>query len=84
MRAYHKTNAIDSARFYYSHVIKINPKYKETFLYLTKLETEQKNYVAGLEIINNGIAIYPYEIDFYKQKSYILKLQKDNKKRLHF
>ncbi len=83
-RAYHKTNVVDSARFYYTHVIKTNPKYKETFIYLSKLEIEQKNYDVALEVIDNGITIYPDEKDFYKQKSYILKLQKNNKETIAF
>lgn len=83
-RAYHKINVIDSARFYYNHVIKTNPKYKETFLYLSKLETEQKNYESAIEVIDNGITIYPDEKDFYKQKYNVLKPQKNNKKTIAF
>ena len=79
-RAYQKTNQMDSARYYYKHIILTNTKYKEAFLLLAKLETDQKNFELALVEIDNGIAFYPNEVDFYKQKYQILNQLNDTSK----
>ena len=83
-RAYQKTNQIDSARFYYKHIIAENTKYKDAFTLLTKLEIDEKQYEQGLLEVDNAISFYPEEISFYKQKLLLLYLLEDNNKTIDF
>ncbi|WP_051929412.1 YaiO family outer membrane beta-barrel protein [Flavobacterium sp. 83] len=78
-RAYKMTNEIDSARYYFNYVIIKNPKYKEAFSYLTKLEIEQKNSKSANTVIDQAISFYPEERDFYLLKLQALNLEKEPK-----
>ncbi|MFV8327735.1 hypothetical protein [Flavobacterium sp. ZS1P14] len=78
-RAYKMKNEIDSARYYFNYVIIKNPKYKEAFSYLTKLEIEQKNSKAAITVIDQALSFYPDEKDFYILKLQALNLEKDPK-----
>jgi YaiO family outer membrane protein len=78
-RAYKMKNEIDSARYYFNYVIVKNPKYKEAFSYLSKLEIEQNNSKAAIMVIDQGLSLYPEEKDFYLLKLQALNLEKDPK-----
>jgi YaiO family outer membrane protein len=83
-RAYMITKATDSARFYFNHVIDINPKYTEAFAYLTKLEIEAKDNVAALTTVEKGLALYPEEKEFYMLKLQIIELDNDDDKSIAY
>ena len=78
-RAYKMTHEIDSARYYFNHVIIKNPKYKEAFSYLTLLEIESNNASAAVKTIDQGLALYPEEKEFYLLKLRALNLENDAK-----
>ncbi|WP_329806097.1 YaiO family outer membrane beta-barrel protein [Flavobacterium facile] len=71
---------IDSAKYYFQHVIDANPNYKEAFVFLSKTELEAKNNEAALASINKGIALYPEEKEFYFVKLQIINSEENPKK----
>jgi len=75
---------IDSAKYYFQHVIDANPKYKEAFFYLSRTELEAKKNEAALTTIDKGIAIYPEEKEFYLVKLQILNSEENPKKSLEY
>jgi len=75
---------IDSARYYFQHVIDANPKYKEAFVFLSKTELEAKNNEAALAAIDKGIAIHPEEKEFYLMKLQIVNSEENPKKSLEY
>ncbi|CAM4399637.1 YaiO family outer membrane beta-barrel protein [Flavobacterium terrigena] len=75
---------IDSAKYYFQHVIDANPKYKEAFVFLSKTELDGKNNEAALATINKGIAIYPEEKEFYLVKLQIINSEENPKKSLEY
>ncbi len=75
---------IDSARYYFQHVIDANPKYKEAFIFLSKTELEAKNNEAALTSINKGIAIHPEEKEYYLIKLQIINSEENPKKSLEY
>ena len=77
---YHKTQNIDSARYYYQYVIRENPVYKAAFSGLIRLEIGQNNLDQALQVADISIKKYPQEIDFYNNKLKIIRLQKDEEK----
>ena len=79
-RAYMITKVTDSARYYFDYVIDENPKYKEAFSYLTKIEIEVKDNVAALATIEKAMALYPEEKEFYMLKLQIIELDNDDDK----
>ena len=83
-KSYKIKNEIDSARYYFNHVIDKNTKYKEAFIYLTQLEIEQNNSIGANGAIDKGLAIYPEEKDFYLLKYRAINLEKDPKKSLTY
>ena len=83
-RIHRKEKSIDSARYYFQHVINTNPKYKEAFVFLSKTELEAKNNMAALAIIDNGIAIHPDEKEFYLVKLQIINSEEKPKKSIKY
>lgn len=83
-KAYKMKNEIDSARYYFNHVITKNIKYKEAFTYLAQLEIEQNNSEAANAVIDKGLSIYPEEKDFHLLKYKAINLEKDPKKSLNY
>jgi|LauGreDrversion4_1035100.scaffolds.fasta_scaffold65636_2 YaiO family outer membrane protein len=83
-RAFKFTNEIDSARYYFNHVIAKNTKYKEAFSYLTQLEIEAKNFNNASLVIDNAIATHPEEKDFYMLKLRVVSMENNDKKTLHY
>lgn len=83
-RAFKFTNEIDSARYYFNHVIVKNTKYKEAFSYLTQLEIEAKNFNIASLVIDNAIATHPEEKDFYMLKLRVVNMENNDKKTLHY
>jgi YaiO family outer membrane protein len=75
---------IDSARYYFQHVIDNNQKYKEAFVFLSQTELEAKNNEAALTTINKGIAIYPEEKEFYLVKLQIINSEENPKKSIEY
>lgn len=75
---------IDSARYYFQHVIDANPKYKEAFVFLSRTELEAKNNEAALATINKGIALYPEEKEFYLVKLQVVNNEEDAKKSVEY
>lgn len=75
---------IDSAKYYFQHVIDTNPKYKEAFVFLSKTELESKNQESALAIINKGIAIHPEEKEFYLVKLQIINSEENTKKSIEY
>lgn len=83
-RAFERTQEIDSARIYFNWVIDKNPKYKEAFQYLAKLEIEQKNIVNANRTIDKAILYYPEEADFYLLKLQSINLENNTEKSISY
>lgn len=83
-RIYKNEKSLDSARYYFNHVIEKNPKYKEAFVYLSQTELEAKNREAALTIIDKGIAIYPDEKEFYLAKLQVINSEENPKKNAEY
>jgi len=75
---------VDSAKYYFQHVIDENPKYKEAFVYLSRTNLESKNNLAALNTIDQGIALYPDEKEFYLVKLQIINSEENPKKSLAY
>jgi YaiO family outer membrane protein len=75
---------IDSAKYYFQHVIDTNPKYKEAFVFLSKTELEAKNNEAALVAIEKGIAIYPEDKELYLVKLQVVNSEENPKKSLEY
>lgn len=83
-RTYMLTKQIDSARYFLNHVINKNPKYKEAFLYLTKLEIEQNNPLEATLIIDNAIKNHPEDTDFELLKLQVIYAENDDEKAIEY
>lgn len=83
-RIHKNEKSLDSARYYFQHVIEKNPKYKEAFIYLSQTELDAKNKEAALANINKGIEIYPEEKEFYLTKLQIINSEEDPKKSVEY
>jgi YaiO family outer membrane protein len=83
-RAFKFTNEIDSARYYFNHVLTKNTKYKEAFSYLTQLEIEAKNFNDASFVIDKAIATHPEEKDFYMLKLRVVSMENNDKKILNY
>ena len=75
---------IDSARYYFQHVINNNPKYKEAFTYLSKIELDSKNKELALKTINLGLDFHPEEKEFYLVKLQIINSEENTKKSIDY
>lgn len=75
---------IDSARYYFQHVINNNTRYKEAFTYLSKLELDVNNKELALKIINLGLDIHPEEKDFYWVKLQIINAEEKPQKSIEY
>jgi YaiO family outer membrane protein len=83
-RSYMITKQADSARYYFNHVIKINPKYKEAFGYLTRLEVGERNVENALSTVNQAIALYPDDKDFQILKLQVFSLNNEDNSSLEY
>ncbi|MBF2709880.1 YaiO family outer membrane beta-barrel protein [Flavobacterium soyangense] len=83
-RSYMITKKIDSSRISFNHVIDKNPKYKEAFTYLAKLEIEEKNAPNAITVIDKGLTYYPEEKDFYFLKLQAINIENDEDKSYSF
>ncbi|WP_394757853.1 YaiO family outer membrane beta-barrel protein [Flavobacterium sp.] len=83
-RTYMLTKQVDSSRYYLSHVITKNPKYKEAFIYLTKLEIDQNNPVDATITVDNAIKLYPEDKDFELLKLQVIYSENDDEKAIHY
>lgn len=83
-RIHRNEKNIDSAKYYFQHVIDANPKYKEAFMFLSRAELEAKNNEAALATINKGIAIHPEEKEFYLVKLQIINSEENPKKSIEY
>lgn len=83
-RAHWLTQKKDSARYYFNHVIAKNPKYKEAFSYLSKLEIEEKNGAAAVAVAEKAITFYPEEKEFYLLKLDAISLENDDEKTIAY
>lgn len=83
-RIHKNEKSLDSAKYYFKHVIDANPEYKEAFVFLSQTELEVKNNKAALATIDKGIAIYPEEKEFYLVKLQIINSEEDSKKSMEY
>lgn len=83
-RTYMITKQADSARYYLNHVIDKNPKYKEAFLYLTKLEIGENNSENAIITTNKAIAIFPEDKDFELLKLKAINSQNEDEKSIEY
>lgn len=83
-RSYMLTKKIDSSRIYLNHVIKENPKYKEAFIYLAKLEIEEKNAPNAIRVIDDALMHYPEDKGFQLLKFQAVSLENDDEKSISF
>lgn len=83
-RSYMLTKKIDSSRIYFNHVIDKNPQYKEAFIYLTKLELEEKNAPSAIRTIDKALIYYPEEKDFHILKLQAIYLEKEDEKSIAY
>lgn len=83
-RSYMMTQKIDSSRICFNHVMDKNPKYKEAFTYLAKLEIEAKNETNAIVAIDKALTYYPDEKDFYLLKLQAINLENDDEKSIAF
>lgn len=79
-RSYMLTKKIDSSRICFNHVIDKNPKYKEAFIYLAKLEIEEKNAPNAINTIDKALTFYPEEKEFYLLKLQAINVEKEESK----
>lgn len=83
-KSYMLTKEIDSSRIYFNQIIDKNPKYKDAFMYLAKLEIEEKNAPNALRTLDKALANYPEEKEFYLLKLQAIKLENDDEKSIAF
>ncbi|KGO96988.1 YaiO family outer membrane beta-barrel protein [Flavobacterium enshiense] len=83
-RAHWLTQQKDSARYYFNHVINQNPKYKDAFSYLSKLEIEENNSTNAVTVLNKAISFYPEEKEFYLLKADAIALENDDEKTIGY
>ena len=83
-RSYMLTKKIDSSRIYFNHVINKNPKYQEAFIYLAKLEIEEKNAPNAISTIDKALIYYPEEKNFYLLKLQAINLEKEDENSISF
>ena len=83
-RTYIITKQVDSARYYLNYVIDKDPKYKEAFLYLTKLEIGENNSENAIITVNKAIIIYPEDKDFELLKLQAIYSQNDYEKSIEY
>jgi YaiO family outer membrane protein len=79
-RSYMLTKNIDSSRVCFNHVINENPKYKDAFSYLAKLEIQDKNLINANSCIDKALHYYPDDLKFNLLKLEILELENDDSK----
>lgn len=75
---------IDSARYYFQHVINNNQKYKEAFVYLSKLELDAKNKETALKTINLGLEFHSEDKEMYEVKLQIINADENPKKSIEY
>ena len=83
-RTYMIIKQVDSSRYYLNHVIYKNPKYKEAFLYLTKLEIQENNSENAIITVNKALSIYPEDKDFELLKLEAIYSQNDDEKSIEY
>jgi YaiO family outer membrane protein len=83
-RSYMLIKKTDSSRVYFNRAINQNPKYKEVFSYLTKLEIQDKNLSNAKSCIDKALHFYPDDLEFNLLKLNILELENDKNKTMEF
>ena len=79
-RAYKYTNEIDSARYYFNHVISKSIKYREAHSYIIQLELDEQNIEAATIAVEKALQLYPDEKNFYLLKLRIINTENNFKK----
>jgi YaiO family outer membrane protein len=77
-RAFMKTNKIESAQFYFNHVMTTAPVYKDAFINSINLDNSMKNYENALLTVDKAIIKFRDEKEFYLLKLKILQLKDDH------
>ncbi len=77
-RAFMKTKKIESAKFYFEHVIETAPNYKDAFTNSINLDNSAKNYDNALLTVEKAIHSFNGEKEFYLLKLKILQLKDDH------
>jgi YaiO family outer membrane protein len=83
-RTYLLTKEIDSSRYFFSYVIEQNPKYKEAFSYLAKLEIAEKNSLNAINTLDKAIGFYPEDKEFYFLKLEAIQLENNDEKTIDY
>ncbi|MEO8235905.1 MAG: YaiO family outer membrane beta-barrel protein [Flavobacterium sp.] len=83
-RTYMLTKQADSSRYFLKYVINKNTKYKEAFIYLTKLEIEQNNSLEAIITVDNAIKIYPDDKDLEILKLQVIYSENNDEKAIEY
>jgi YaiO family outer membrane protein len=83
-RSYQKINQIDSARFYFKHIIEKNIKYRDAFWYLTRLEIDAKNQPAAQETIEKALTNYPNDKEFQILNFDVIQMEENDEKSIEY
>lgn len=77
-RAFMKTKKIESAQFYFNHVIATAPIYKDAFINSINLANSEEKYERALLTAENAIKHFDDNKEFYSLKLKTLQLKDDN------
>lgn len=77
-RAFMSTKKIESAQFYFKHVMATAPIYKDAFINSINLDNATKNYENALLTVEKAIKNFKGEKEFYYLKLKILQLKNDH------
>lgn len=77
-RAFMKKGKVESAQYYFKHVIETAPIYRDAFSNSINLDIQTKNYDEALFTANEAIKRFDDNIDFYYLKLKTLQLKDDN------
>ncbi len=73
-RTFTKMNKIESAKYYFYHVIETAPEYKEAFVNAINLENSTQNYKKALLMTEKALDYYKDDRDFCQMKLKSLQL----------
>lgn len=77
-RAFMKTKKIESAQFYFNHVMASAPIYKDAFINSINLDNSVKKYQQALRTLDKAIINFKGEKEFYLLKLKTLQLKDDS------
>lgn len=83
-RAFMKVDKIESAQFYFDHVMATAPDYKDAFINSINIDNSLKKYEKSLLTIENAAKYFVGDKEFYLLKLKTLQLKNDREKLTSF